>query len=89
MRENLAPFFSPAGFGSRVLVDDGRAFEALLIRPSEERLGVVGREAALRCGEAALPLVAGQVLTIAGASYVVRRVRPDGTGLVRVELETV
>lgn len=58
-------------------------------RPADAFGMVTGNSPTLTCDESDLPAVAnGAAVTIGTASYVVSAIRPDGTGVVVLDLET-
>jgi hypothetical protein len=87
--ENFAPFFNVAEFAS-VATLDGVALSGIFDRAYAEPFGndVQGSTPTLLCAAAAAPNVAhGQTLVVAGGTYKVCGVEPDGTGTVLLRLE--
>lgn len=91
LAEDLAPFFSTAGFGSAATIN-GATVNGIFDRAYVEPIGNIVGEAApvFQCAEADVAAVApGDGLTIGSAAYTVRNVEPDGTGVVLLRLEAV
>lgn len=87
--EDLAPFFSPAEFGSAATLN-GAAVNGILDKEYAEPLGNMAQAYAptFMCAAADIPSVAhGQALIVAGVTYKVRGVEPDGVGVVLLRLE--
>lgn len=76
--------YTPSGSSSSA----GRAVNGIFDRESEDVLGMEGSGPTFSCAADDVTEVAhGDGLVIDGASYVVRGVKPDGTGWTRLTLE--
>jgi hypothetical protein len=87
--ENLTPFFNTAEFATAATLN-GVGVNGIIDRPYLEALGndVQGAEPYFLCAAASVPTVAqGQTLIVAGTTYKVRGIEPDGTGVVLLRLE--
>ena len=87
--EELAVFFDPADHGTEALYDGATVpingiFDAEYVEP----LSIESSGPAYTCAAADVPGVAhGDPLVINGTTYLVRGVKPDGTGVVVLKLE--
>lgn len=89
--ENLAPFFATGDFAVAATLN-GVAVNGIFDAEYSEPLGNLaeGRAPIFTCALSSIPSVThGQTLVIGAASYTVRGVEPDGTGVVVLRLEEV
>ncbi len=88
--ENLAPFFSVSDFAVEATWNGATSVIGILDLAYLEPLGnsVEGSAPIFTCALASLPTVKhGDTLVVAGVTYKVRGVEPDGTGVVVLRLE--
>lgn len=88
--EDLAPFFSTSDFAVSALYNGATTVNGILDLAYLEPLGnaVEGSAPVFTCAAADVPVVAqGDTLAIGAATYKVRGVEPDGTGIVVLRLE--
>ena len=94
--EDLAPFFDTAEFGTAASylplgsVEDPVTINGIFDHAYAEPIDGVaeGARPVFTCAAASVPNAAhGDTLTIAGTTYKVRGVQPDGTGVVLLVLE--
>lgn len=84
--ENRAAFF--ADFGVDALIG-GASVRGLFSAPYAESFGMGGTAPVFEAETARVANVArGAVITIAGTNYHVAEIRPDGTGMTALILET-
>jgi len=87
MAEDLSVFFSADGFGDAGLLD-GVPVLGILERGYAEHLGMAAHDGRYTLAEAdTATTTATSTLIVAGITYRVRGVRPDGTGVCTLALE--
>lgn len=86
--EDLSPFFNPAEFAEAGLLD-GVPVNGIYQRGYDERFGISGYEATFTAPSAQLAAATtASVLVVAGLTFRVRSVQPDGTGVSTLLLES-
>lgn len=90
--EDLSPFFNADEFATvATFVPSGgeaSSVSGIFDDDYSEALGMDSARALFTCAAADVPdVAAGDALTINGAAYKVKNVRPDATGLVALPLE--
>ena len=87
--EDLSVFLSLSEFAVSATLPGGASIAVIYDQPQLEVLGVSGANPSV-LGRASdfSAVTTGDSLTVDGTAYTVRGLRPDGTGLVAVELES-
>lgn len=86
--EDLAPFFSIAGFATAVVFNGALSVNAIFDNAYFEAEQTVGTQPQLTCKTADLATVAvGASVVVNGTSYTVANIEPDGTGVSVVQLQ--
>jgi len=84
--ESRAAFFADFGVTATV---GGVAVPAIFDAPYADALGVAGTSPVLTIDSSSVTPAYGAAVSVAGASYTVAEIHPDGTGMTRLVLEGV